>query len=77
MENNENEVGVSLKEYNMQRKKLVMQKNPLVSCTPVMAGVRLQDLPPETPFLQSDGQKIVNHTPILRRFNVQGSDNSA
>ena len=45
-----------LAEYNNQRKRMQFAKNPLVSCTPVMAGVRLKDLPPETPFLKSDGQ---------------------
>ena len=35
-----------------------------------MAGRILKDLPPETPFLQSDGQNLVNRTPIMRRFNV-------
>ena len=38
-----------------------------------MAGVRLQDLPPETPFLQSDGQALVNRTPVMRRFNVSAA----
>jgi len=35
---------------------MILSNNPLVSCTPVMAGVKRADLPPETPFLQSDGQ---------------------
>ena len=43
-------------------------QNPLVSCTPVMAGVRLKDLPPETPFLSSNGHTLVDQTPIMRRF---------
>ena len=38
-----------------------------------MAGTKLKDLPPETPFLQSDGQQLVNRTPIMRRFNMPGA----
>ena len=33
-----------------------------------MAGVRLKDAPPETPFLQSNGHNLVDRTPIMARF---------
>ena len=64
----------SMGEFQQQRRRQMQQKNPLVTCTPVMAGVRLKDLPPETPFLQSNGQTMINRTPIMRRFNVNGPD---
>ena len=55
-------------EFQQQRKKMIQAVNPLVSCTPVMAGVRLKDAPPETPFLQSNGHTLVDRTPIMARF---------
>ena len=61
-------VANQLAEFNNQRKQMSNAKNPLVSCTPVMAGVRLKDLPPGTPFLQSDGHSIINKTPLMQRF---------
>ena len=57
-------------DFNQQRKRMILAKNPLVSCTPVMAGVKRPDLPPETPFLQSERPELVNRTPIMRRFQV-------
>ena len=65
-------MGQQLAQIQNERKKQALQKNPLVTCTPVMAGTKLKDLPPETPFLQSDGQQLVNRTPIMRRFNMPG-----
>ena len=47
---------------------MIFAKNPLVTQTPVMGGYKRPDLPPETPSMQSDGQRLVNHTPIMRRF---------
>ena len=36
-----------------------------------MSGVKLRDLPPETPFLSSNGSSsLVNQTPIMRRFQI-------
>ena len=66
-------------EFNQQRKILVNAKGPLnlVTCTPVMAGIKRPDLPPETPFLQSDGHNLVNRTPILRRFAVNKTNDTS
>lgn len=49
-------VGAQMADFNAQRKRMALAHNPLVSCTPVMAGIKRADLPPETPFMQSDGQ---------------------
>lgn len=43
--------GSNLAEFNQQRKRMILAKNPLPTCTPVMAGIKRQDLPPETPFM--------------------------
>ena len=51
---------------------MVNAVNPLVSCTPVMAGVRLANAPPETPFLQSNGHTLVDRTPVYARFRPIG-----
>ena len=51
---------------------MVNAVNPLVSCTPVMAGVRLANAPPETPFLQSNGHTLVDRTPVYARFRPLG-----
>ena len=64
-------------EFQQQRKKMVQAVNPLVSCTPVMAGVRLKDLPPETPFLQSNGHTMVDRTPIMARFRAPNGQQAA
>jgi hypothetical protein len=42
-----------------------------------MAGIKRPDLPPETPFLQSDGHNLVNRTPILRRFAVNKTNGTS
>ena len=49
---------------------MMLEKNSLVTRTPVMSGMKRADLPPETPFMQSDGQQLVNKTPIMLRFAV-------
>ena len=57
-------------EFEQQRKLLNQQKNPLISQTPVLAGVMRDSAPPETPFLTSDGGALVNQTPVMKRFSV-------
>ena len=37
-----------------------------------MAGVKLRDLPPETPLLISDGPSLVKATPIVNRLAAKG-----
>ena len=44
----------------------------MLTRTPVMAGVKLRDLPPETPLLISDGPSLVKATPIVSRLKYQG-----
>ena len=60
----------NFQEYNKQRKQMRKKQHNLVTCTPVMAGVKLATAEPDTPFLKSDGHSIVNRTPIMRRFQV-------
>ena len=57
-------------EYENQRKIIHMQKNPLISQTPVLAGVIRDGAPPETPFLTSEGGALVNQTPVMKRFSI-------
>ena len=44
----------------------------MLTRTPVMAGVKLRDLPPETPLLISDGPSLVKATPIVNRLAAKG-----
>ena len=39
-------------------------KTNLVTCTPVMAGVKLATAPMQTPFLQGGGSQMRDNTPI-------------
>lgn len=47
-------------EFDKQRKIIQKQKNPLISQTPVLAGIMRDNLPPETPFLTSNGNALIN-----------------
>lgn len=38
----------------------------LLSATPVMAGRKLKDLPPETPFLMSKNAQPADATPVIK-----------
>lgn len=44
--------------------------NPLLSATPVMAGRKLKDLPPETPFMQSRGV-MPDSTPVIKPIQLK------
>ena len=76
-EDNQDGAGVDASEFTefdqQQKRRMLNAVNPLVSCTPVMAGVRrLANAPPETPFLQSNGHTLVDRTPVLARFRPIG-----
>lgn len=49
--------------------------NLLVTCTPVMAGRKLQNVAPESPFLTSVNLANVNNTPILRKVTIDDGKN--
>ena len=42
----------------------------LITCTPVMAGRKLQNLPPPSPFLTAGGVSHDN-TPIIQKVSIQ------
>ena len=47
-----------------------LQKNPLISQTPVLAGRMIMGEQPDTPILNPDDNDLNNRTPLLDRFNV-------
>lgn len=62
-----------LQDYNSQTRRNFTYKpqdtikdSTLISVTPVMAGRKLKDLPPETPFLSSKNAQPADSTPIIK-----------
>ena len=52
----------------------LLEKNPLLTCTPVMAGRKLNDQPPESPFLTSNklGANLMN-TPVMHKVTIDNT----
>lgn len=44
--------------------------NVLITCTPVMAGRKLNDQPPESPFLTSNRGLTSDNTPIMQKVSI-------
>lgn len=49
-----------------------VKNTTLLSATPVMAGRKLNNLPPETPFLASRQLPIGDKTPVIKGFRMAG-----